>query len=427
MNIKKVFFYAVVFTFIRPLTALSFKTDISFSLTGGTNNTPHVVQKTNEPVLYDFSEQLTEAVEKCSPYRENFTERNPSLKNLGKIFGSSFQIDIDIKGYENDLCSFSVTNSMGALGKMVHTCAITKEQQKEIVSAIKDKSKELVTETFSSVNKIKNEDGSTQESNQTTTITDTRFNIVYAKTMATACEMENVEPTQEDTEKLKAELNALPEEFLAALQNCSEQKAQRNILFFSQTAEIKGMKENKCEIVFDDFTLLLPSDISKTIKNWEDISNLSKDKTFSKFNYKTNYSYDGLMTLIGDCAKSEKCSASSGSSSSTVGNVTKKSGMTLIECTQEGCSFKLLNIISVDGQETDYSIICNIPKTELNKIADEYAPLIEKYGKKSGINENGGIWFQGAKSNDETKSADKKIMLYIQRNRMCRYENRPAL
>ena len=415
--IKKQSLFVIVFSILLlPVQAVSFQTELSFSLTGGENNSPHVTQKTKEPVLHNFSENLINAAESCTPYHENF--------KTFKLFGTEFNVDVAIKGYENNLCAFSITTSMGALGKTVHSCEIDRELQKEIVSAMKDGSKELITETFSSVNQIEKEDGTIQESKQTTTMTDTKFNIVYAKTLGTACKMKNVEPTQEETEQLKADFNKLSDDFISALQTCAVQKAERKLMFFSQTVEIKGIKENKCEIVFDRFTLLLPPDTTKTIKSWEDIANLSKDKTFSKFNYKSNYSYNGLMSLIGECDKNPKCTSSSGTSTSTSGDIKTKSGLLSPTCTEEACSFKLLNTVSVNDEETNYSIICQIPRTEISKLASEYATLIEKYGQKSGMNENGGMWFRGAKSNEETKEADKKIMLYIQRNRMCRYESK---
>ncbi len=425
---RKTFLFFFTLSLLFPsFQAVSLQTEISLSLTGGENNSPHVTQKTKEAVLYNFSEALLNAVENCTPYQEDFSRFNPSLQSIGGLFGTKFQINIDIKGYENDTCVFSVINSMGALGKAIYTCAIDKKQQKEIVSAMKDKSKELITETFTVVRQIEEEDGSVQKSEQTTTMTDTKFNIVYAKTTGSACKMKNMEPTPEDKEAFKADFNKLPDDFLSALPICSAQKAKRNILFFSQTAEIKGMTENKCEIVFDKFTLLLPPETAKTIKSWEDIDKFSKDKTFSKFNYKSNYSYDGLMSLIGGCDKNPKCASSSGVATSTFGNVKTKTGMLSPTCSEQECSFKFLNTVSFDNEETNYSIICQIPKTEISKLATEYAPLIEKYGEKSGTNENGGMWFRSAESNEETKEADKKIMLYIQRARMCRYENKPAL
>ena len=396
------------------LTVAGTASAASFEL--GANLSDLVAAGKSATESYQFSDGLISAVENCSPYGEDFSKYNPLLGLMGAFLGVKPTVDIEIKGPENGKCAFTVTGKLGQLGKSVYDCAVNKKMQDEIVAAMRDKSGEEITETFETTFTSRDQDGRETEHKSNMTMTATRFNIVYNKLMNSVCKHTAVPPTEEEKEKFKQEMDRLSPDFLDALKTCSPKTTGRKIMILAQEAEIKGMKDGKCVLSYEDFTLSLSPDEAKSIRSWADFEKFSSNPAVAKYDYKKNYTISGLMLMINDCHAGH-CSTGGMSSKETMGEITKETGVGKPACSESSCDFRFVNIVTIGGAKTDYSVVCTVPKTEMKAIVDEYAPVIAKHSSES---ESGR--FTSFIPTDETKDADKKIMYRLQKGRFCRFE-----
>ena len=400
---------------LLPLLCLTVaKTAFAASFELGANLSDLVAAGKSATENYQFSDALISAVENCSPYHEDFGKYNPALAFVGAFLGIKPDVDIDIEGYQNGKCSFSVTGKLGQLGKTVYACAVDEKMRNEIVAAMRDKSGEEITDTFETTFTVQGQDGQTTEHKSQTTMTATRFNIVYNKLMQSVCKQTTIPPTEEEKEKFKQEMNSLTPDFLDALQTCSPKKTHRKIMFFAQNAEIKGPKDGKCVLSYEDFTLSLPFETAKTVASWEDFEKLSADTAVSKYDYKKNYTFSGLLLTINGCHNGQ-CSGGGMKSKETIGAITKETGVGEAKCSETSCSFNFINVVTIGEEKTDYSVVCTVPKTEIKRIVDEYASVIAKQSDGT---------FTSFIPTDETKDADEKIMYGLQKARFCRFSGR---
>lgn len=132
------------------INSMAFDGSVSFDSGNGTKS----INET--PSLYNFGEQLLQSLENCSPYTENFTELNPEL---GAMFGGDLSVLIDIKGKQEEKCVFDVIMQIDILGCQIQHCQISDDQRQRLLTAMKDRSNEVITETFDSYMTVEDEDG----------------------------------------------------------------------------------------------------------------------------------------------------------------------------------------------------------------------------------------------------------------------------
>lgn len=78
--------------------------------------------------LFNFSDKLLAATENCLEYEEDFTENNPTLQDLGKMFGGvGFSVKVKIFGEDNQFCHFSIGYGLGNLQTTKYDCNISKK------------------------------------------------------------------------------------------------------------------------------------------------------------------------------------------------------------------------------------------------------------------------------------------------------------
>ena len=168
-----------------PALAQNISVEVSDNTVSSTNN---------EITLYNFSDGLLNAARDCSSYSENFSANNPALS----VFGLKPEILIDIEGKDAEgFCLFSVRNKVTGLSETNIKCRIGSEQQQEILTAMLDRSTTPVTETFTSYITVEDGEGNVQRLPSETTMTDSKFNVIWNKIRSNSCEEEVSEPTEE--------------------------------------------------------------------------------------------------------------------------------------------------------------------------------------------------------------------------------------
>lgn len=385
--------------------------DGSFSFDSG--NGVKSVNKT--PILYNFSEQLLQSSEKCSPYTENFTELNPELVGIGAMFGGELSVLIDIKGKQKEKCVFDVVMQIGILGRQIQHCQISDDQRQRLLVAMKDRSNEVITETFDSYMTVSDENGKIiDKKGYKTTITDNRFNIEWAKIIQ-ECNISQEELSEEEKAEQQKKFNTFDRKFIKSLRSCQQAIASRQVLFFDENLEIKGWKDGKCIIEYKDFTIRLPQEKLENIQSWDNISEVIKDRIISEYNYEKNYIYDDLLFAIDACINKD---GSNGEFTQSIGEIEIIKSLEY-KRTANGCKIAFVNKLKRGNKSEIYTKKCKLPEDYIQGIKKKYYTLLEQYGSKSGIDEKGFLYAQSVKSNEDTKAADEEIWLEINENNYC--------
>lgn len=367
--------------------------------------------KEDKVKLYNFSDELLQATANCSPYSEDFSKNNSTIS----FFGMSPKITINILGKDNGLCKFVVKHEFKGMGGSQYTCQINAQQQKELLEAMKDRSTELITETYTSYTTIESGD-EVQRIPYETKITAGRFIVEYSKITGSSCEIEEITYSEEEKEQTKKDMLSFSHEFINSLRKCEPDTEEFSMFILSKKAEIIGMQDDNCYIKYSDFDLFVPTNIIPNITGFDSLETLLKNRDIAKYNKKLEYSYNGLLFEIDHCAKHHEDHRGESTTQSSE-FVSIKRGIST-EYINQTCVIKLQNELEIDGSIEDYSIRCPIPEKEIQHIADTYSELISKYGEKREYID-GGVRFISAQKNAETKQADDEIMYYLQQKGFC--------
>lgn len=325
--------------------------------------------KKNAVKLYNFSDELLTAVKSCLPYQEDFTKNNPDLAQLGSFFGGiDFKVMVDIKGMNDNMCHFIISQKLQGIQNINFDCQVSKEQLNEIYAAMQDRSKQLVTETFTTYSEVERKDGSIEKFPVNTTMTDGRFNIVLAKLQKSACKVTENKATAEEKQAAGENMDTFSDIFLNSLQNCEPYKENKQFLIINEKVEILGKQGEKCHLKYQGFDLLLPSHLWTEVTKFSDLKNLLKDKTVSR--YTPQYDLNGLVSQLSDCAQQKRNGRLSGTRKSTFGSLEKEESFS-VSSDAGDCVVEVGHILSIDGQKTDYSKVCRVPTYRVLSILEE--------------------------------------------------------
>ena len=367
---KKILFLILIILFI-PISIYA-QISIEYSL-----NETSVTTKKEDAVLYNFSNDLLSATYKCTPYKEDFTKNNPHLSNLGKMFGTDFQVHIDIKGIKNNKCEFTVTQKFLGFGGTEYICTIDEQAQNLIIDAMKSKSTELLTETFTTKTMMMEENGDiTDYGESKKTMTDTLFNITLSKILGNHCIIKEVIPSEEEKNIAEEKSFQFSNEFISALQTCSPYSDDKdNVVKFSDI-KIIGNKNVYCHVRSENFDFFIPNEKLKEITNLKKLHDLIYDKNTAKYRVLENYSLSNIYKTIEDCNKKNNFSFSHNSSFEDYYNIDRSIS---VEYKNNECLLKILNKLTIKNEITDYSIECKISDEEYNKIITDYKPKNNNY------------------------------------------------
>lgn len=329
--------------------------------------------KTDEAILFNFSDDLLSATENCQPYSEDLTTTNPDLKKeADEMFSNAgFEFLIDIKGLSDNLCKFDVTQKM--MGRrIIHHCSVNENELTEIVAAMRDRSKELITETFTTYITSKDEDGNIiSKTPVKNTITNTRFNIILSKILNNNCQIEMQEPTKHELENIKNEFVSLSESFIHSLRECEPDKETKASMFFDITAEIIGKEKNLCIVKYGDFDLRIPEDKINQIISLDDLNELLTNKNIAIYSKKDTFDTGDLLDII------DNCSPQTLGSSKSIGDVEIEKKRT-IKNQNKLCTITFENSI-IRGADTDkYEFTCTLSEEYREKLKNQYKDMILK-------------------------------------------------
>ena len=339
-----------------------------------------VTSKDNEVKLYNFSNELLNSVENCLLYREDFTENNPDLKKIGDMFGSAdFQVFIDIRGWNKGMCDFVITQKIVGFEGTQNVCSVDKEVLSEIVEAMKDRSKELKTETFFTKSQVVDENGKVLDSYVVkNTVVGSSFDIVYSKVVGNYCEVKEVNPSIEEQEEIKEKTMDFSDKFKLSLKECLPDEERRNVLFLSFEAKIMGKKDDKCHIRTNDFDFYLSKEQVVEIGGFDELYKLINDKKSSRYRVLENYYLSEFFGAMKHC--SEKSDFNSGVyEDGLFGDVKIKKSIEA-KYVENKCVLRFMNRLMIENEAKDYSLKCVLSDKNRDVIISKYG--LGRYDEK---------------------------------------------
>ncbi|MBE6452949.1 MAG: hypothetical protein E7012_05635 [Alphaproteobacteria bacterium] len=323
--------------------------------------------------LYNFSDELLTSATNCTPYKEDFTANNPKLKNIGNIFGGTdFQIIVEIKGFQDEMCHFVITQNMAGFGGTKNLCSIDKKTLSDIVKAMKDKSPTPITETFTTKIQITDENDKIFDTAEVqNTVTGSAFDIMFSKVQGNYCQLEEIPPQQEESELAQEKITGFSDKFITSLKNCSPDKEHKNILFVSIEAEIIGKKDSLCHVRTPDFNFYLSEDQIINIKSFDDLYEFGNNEKIAKYRIIDNYDLTSVFPAIHDCQ--QKKSANQGQyTTNSFGNIQKEKSVSA-EYNDNKCILKLINKLTINEKITDYGLKCYVSNKNCDIIVSQYS------------------------------------------------------
>ncbi len=384
------------------------ETDINVSFSMGESSSVN-----HNITLYNFSDALLKSAENCTPYKEDLVTNNKDLATLSLMGDINMSAPIEIKGWQQDKCQFEASYLYGGFGGVKYECSFPKEQLEELISAMKDRSTEPVTETFT-IYSIAEYNGEKHKLPNQHTMTDSRFMVTWSKLNATYCETSDVELTEEEEDKIIDEALGFSEEFRSALQNCTPAKEEKAILFMVEKLEIIGQENNKCKLKYSDFELNLPMNITSQLTDFKGIYPLLENDEFSQYTGKPQTDY--LLFATDECYKNK--SYNFGTFSKSMGNV-KITQETKVETADDNCVITMQNDLLVGDKTKKYGYSCNLNSQQAEMFVKPYANLIAQYGAKQEISATGEISFKSAETNDETDNVSQKLFEQFLQDGIC--------
>lgn len=363
--------------------------------------------------LYEFSSGLTNALKQCLPYKEDFTDYNPQIKeNVAVMFGGiPFELPIEIIGMEGNLCHFSAQYEiMGQ--KMIYDCRIDDVQRQNLLAAMQDRSRETVTVVFDMP----------PDNNQKSSkikLTAGRFTAELTKIQYTACRQHMGTLSLEEQEQLERKLKKLPQEFIEALADCEPSVADFRMLSAEEHVEMLGFVDGKCHLNYRNFDLYVPKEKLKEIQTFDDVENLIYSLDDPVYNYQSAYSYDGLLFELAACYRQTKVIEPNREKINYDDKMEISTGVQGLE-NEKSCDIELINTLKLHDKLSDYGVICSVPSADLEQIVLPYLSVADQYGEKSFENVDGNIEWHSSTTNLVTQHADGKLMYLLQKNNYCK-------
>lgn len=376
------------------------------------DNITEIISETDAS-LYEFSDGLLNAVEKCVPYQENFVNYNQHIKDsVATMFGGiPFELPLEIFGKEEGLCHFSVQYELMGQ-KVVYDCKIDDVQRQSLLTAMKDRSREAVTIVFDMP----------PDNNQKSSkikLTAGRFTAELTKIQYTACRQHIETISLEEQEQLERKLKKLPQTFYEALADCEPSVADFKMLSAEEHVEMLGWVEGKCHLNYRNFDLYVPKEKLKEIQTFDDVENLIYSLDDAVYNYQSAYRYDGLLFELAACYRQTKVIEPNREKINYADKMEISTGVQGLE-NEKSCDIELINTLKLHDKLNDYGVICSIPPADLEQIVLPYLSLADQYGEKSFKNIDGNMEWHSSTINQITRHADGKLMYLLQKNNYCK-------
>ena len=384
--------------------------------------------------LLNFSPELVAAVSNCSRYSENFTQNNPDLITNTGLDQVEQQIDVIIKGWQDEECLFDIEyyykGTQDAPQSKRLSCNLEKDNLSALVNAMQDQSTEMYSETYY-INQY--DEAGQQVDSIEKNVSGSHFDVIFAQVKDLMCQTEYIEakpekPIEEvyegeklSPEEFAAKYNLFSPEFMLSLQNCSPNKEERTIERLSHTINVVGKEKSYCHVVYDQFDLNIPFEIISNIHGFDDVKTLLKNKEIAHFNYKPEYVFDGLVHAYNACHN--KHSYYGAKEVKRLNDVLITRGMNA-EYDGKACIINLTNDVEIEGEVTDYSTMCRLTDKTIEELWPFFEEVLSKYGEKGEVGPNGRFRISKvAIENKETHNADLALMMYMQQEEYCKRPN----
>lgn len=408
---KNILFAAIFFSTL-PFQVSALEMEIS-------GNLGNLSSINKQITLYNFGDSLLKAAESCAPYSEDFAKNNPQMASLAELFGGNdWKILIDIKGYNQDnLCRVTVRQNAGEFTLSEYDCLISGEQLAELHKAMLDCSTQPVTETFTSYAEISDGNGNFQKSPIETTMTDSLFNITWAKISSAACTISHKEPDASSRKNFLENYNKFSDSFIENLQNCRPAEETKSMLFMSESVTIQGKEDGHCKIGYSPFELKLPDEKLKEITSLEQIRTLAADTAYSR--YIPEYINDGLLFMLDRCTRRQTPTPYQGTSQTKSNEFIQIRQNLASEYKDGECTVIFGNKLTVDNIEKDYSRTYILKTEYIASLLQPYQQLLKQTKEKTEKNPDGSYSFQSEISNDATQTADKALQENLFKSNLC--------
>ncbi len=227
------------------------------------------------------------------------------------------------------------------------------------------------------------------------------------------------ETSEETTAAEEKASEALPEDFKEKLYACTPAATSRNVNNQVENIEIRGADDENCKIRFVIFDLSIPMSDLTQIGTYEDFEKLCKNPEISTLAYTDRYNYANLMSELNQC-KGYQFLHHNGRATTEYPavNVTVITDMTA-QLKEDVCELTFVNEITVDNKFMNYTVVCKVPEEKIAGLLESYHDLIDLYGAKEIVNEDGSVSSRTAVSNEKTRHIDAKLMYELQTAGYC--------
>lgn len=389
-----------------------------------------------------FSPEFLDALANCSPFEEKLSTLNPDFATYLSPDLAKVKIDFVIKILEkkepkSSFCELSFEQNIDKMGKSTALCQVSDEQREAFLYALKDTSDNKYSDAFRLSSAIAQDSQITVEGSL--------LHVVYVKILNASCSFnltnlntasdefpvtkvtENNDNIVNDSENIKDENKVEPfvqydvfsPSFMKSWQQCKPDVAEHQEIGKVEKLEIIGNKNNLCQVKFDKFDLNIPLDLMANVHSFADISALLKNNDITHYAYEPEYIYDGLIYALNSCLQKKDYDGQE-KETSEADNVVIKRGM-FSEYNNNQCIFHLQNELEINGQVTDYSVLCYLKDKDVQMLQPYFKEMIEKYGQKRMFTNNGKVEIHKAEFNDETRKGDIALMFYLQQKGFCKH------
>lgn len=404
---------AITLFLILPFQTFALNMEISGDLGNITSTNKQIT-------LYNFSDSLLQAAQNCTPYSEDFAKNNPQMAGMAEIFGGNdWEVLIDIKGYNQDnLCHFTINHKVGTLHLSEYDCLISQEQLAELHKAMLDRSTQPITETFTTYVEISEDNGNIiQKIPMEKTMTDSLFNVTWARINNAACTISSKEPDENSQKDFQDNYNKFSDSFIENLQNCQPAEETKSMLFMSETVTIQGMEDKLCKISYSPFELKLPTEKLQEITSLEQIKTLAANTTYS--HYIPEYIDEGLLFMLDKCSRSQTPESYKGISQTKSNEFIRLKQYQAFDFKDNKCSVTFGNKLSINNDEKDYSRTCILKPEDITSLLQPYQQLLEQNREKTEQNPDGSYSFQAEITDDATREADKALQEKLFQSDFC--------
>ena len=316
-------------------------------------------ETTNDVNLYNFSADLIHAAENCMPYAEDFTTNNPELQAIGKFMGNrDFNINVKIKGknLNTGKCEFEIQQAIKGISSATYNCAIDEQQQTELIAAMKDRSTTPVTETYTTYSEMELPDGTTKQIPTQTTQTGGKFKVTLSKIIATSCQTEVKEASEEEQQETAEEVLSFSNDFQNALKACAPAEEVKRIFFYRDKFEILGYEDGACHVRSQNYDYYIPTEDLSSITNITALQQLNTNKDIAF--YRPTYLTNGLVDALKACKTQQELTQQRSDIMEL--NNQKIDRQISVQKTPSGCRVTFSNIVQTDGKSEEYIQDCLI-------------------------------------------------------------------